>query len=292
MKMKKKYLVALSVVVLTAVAVIYSCKKDDEKTATKEQASAVTTTSLQSDAIFDDLYKTSESLMTDLETNNYSTAGTKKSASLTTCYTITVDKPDNKVNWPKTITVTFNGCYSGGLKKNGKIIITQSNKIRETDAVRTITLENFTINDTIMVEGKKTITNKGLVNGKPTAQIKLENGKITFNGKYYITRNFTRTFTWKEGFSLESLFNIYDDVYAIYETASGSTKDGFNYSSVTTDSLEYKMFDYCIKKGKIKVNVGNKVVYVDFNRQTCSDPIKVSIDGEIINTELNLFTQL
>lgn len=291
--MKKNYLVVLSVITLSAAAIIYSCKKDDEKTATKDEAATVTTTSLQSDAIYEEVYKSSEEIMTNLEFYNYNSSNSKKSFNLGSCYTIEVDKPGNTSNWPKTIKITFNNCKSySGMTRNGKLIITQSAKIRENGAVRTITFENFTINDSILVEGTKTITNKGLVNGKPTIQVKLENGKLTFNGKRYITRNFNRTITWKEGFSLESLFNISDDVYAIHETANGSTKDGFNYSSVTTDSLEFNMNAFCIKKGKIELTVGGKKAYVDFTRQSCSDPIKVIIDGNIINTQLNLYKTL
>jgi hypothetical protein len=289
--MKKKYLVVLSVAVFSAAAIVYSCKKDDEKTATTAQATEVVSTSLQANAIFDELYKSTEEVMTDLEADDYPSAGTKKSASLVTCTTVTVDKYGNKLTWPKTITISYNNCSgSSRLKKSGSIVITQSNKIRETGAVRTITLQNFTINDTILVEGKVSITNKTAVAGKPTIQVKLENGKITFNGGRYITRNFNRTITWKDGFStLEELLNISDDVYAIYETASGSTKDGFSYNSVTTDSLEYKLMYDCIKKGKIEINTGGKKAYVDFTRQSCSDAIKVSIDGIVTDTKLNLF---
>lgn len=283
--MKSRVLFFLSLIIFTGTVTIWSCKKDDEKTATKEEAVAVTKSNLNADYIYDDLYKSTEDIMIDLELNKYPAGSSKKSIG---CFTYSIDKPGDTLNFPKKITITYNNCNSNGLKKNGKIIITQNKKIRKPGAIRTITMENFIINDTIQVEGKKTIENRTAVNGKPTIQVTLENGKLTFSEKTHITRNFTRTITWTEGYQLLSLLDLSDDKYAIYQKASGSTKEGIKYSSVTTDSLVFKLTDMCIKKGKIEMNVGSNKVYVDLNRTNCWDKIKIIIGPDTYNVDLLL----
>lgn len=284
--MKTKILLLISLVIVIGTVVTWSCKKDDEKVATKDEAIAITKSNLKADVIYDDLYKSTEDIMISLESNKYPSGSAKKAV---TCYSYTIDKPNDTVSFPKTITITYNNCFSNGMKKNGKIVIVQNKKIRKPGAIRTITLQNFVINDTIQVEGKKTVENLTAVNGKPTLRVTLENGKITFSGKTYITRNFTRTITWTEGYQLLSLLDLSDDKYAIYQKASGTTKEGIKYSSVTSDSLIFKLTDVCIKKGKIDMTVGKQKVYIDFNRNNCWDKIRIIAGDTIIDAELLLY---
>ncbi|NJK94963.1 MAG: hypothetical protein HC905_08670 [Bacteroidales bacterium] len=249
--MKKKYLALVSVIAVSGVVLFYSCKKDDEKTATKSDAVTVASVNLKSDAVYNDLYAESEEILATLENSKYpAVSGSLKSATTNGSRVITVTKNSGDTaaaSFPKEITIVYTNYISlNGIKKNGTIKITQSARIRKKDAVRTVSLDNFMMNDSILVEGKKTITNLGLVSGKPTMKVTLENGKITFSGKYYITRSFTRTITWKEG--ALTPFLIWDDKFAIFEAAKGSSKDGFNYNTKTTDSLEFKLSDLCIKK--------------------------------------------
>lgn len=276
--MKTKYLLIVSAVTVSGLLTFNSCKKDDDKTVTKADAVAIAKIDANADVAYNEIYSITENILSDRESNSYPTDA-KKNASLTSGFTVTIDKSGDVVNFPKTITIVFNNYISNGIKKNGTIRITQSAKIREANAVRTVTLENFVLNDTIQLEGKKTITNKGLVSEKPSIQVKLENGKISFNNNTYITRNFTRTITWSEG--SDTPFNIFDDKYTFDQTAQGSSKSGLNYSTKTTVPLELKIGELCIKKGKIEINVeGKKTVYLDFTRTSCLNKVKLTLDGD------------
>lgn len=280
--MKTKHLLLFSSVILAGIFTVWSCKKDDEKVVTKEEAVSIAKKDAVSDAIYNDVYSESEEVLSALENNKYPASGSMKSASLIGSRTITVTKNNgDTTTFPKEVLIIYNGYTSNsGMKKNGTIKITQSAKIRKAGAIRTITLENFSINDTIQIEGKKTITNMGLVDGKPSIKSELVNGKVSFSSGYYITRSFTRTITWVSGFT--TLFNIWDDVYSFEETAKGTSKNGFNYNSKTTVPLEYKVGDFCIKKGKIEVNIeGQKKVYLDFTRTDCVSKIKLIFEGEV-----------
>ncbi len=281
--MKTRILTFFSLVIIAGMLTVWSCKKDDEKVVTKEDAVAITTKDAASNSAYNDIYSESESILSNLELNNYP-AGSKKSGGLV----ITVTKNNgNTTTFPKEITVIYqNYTTNSGIKKNGTIKITQSAKMRENNAVRTVTLENFTVNDTIKLEGTLTVTNMSAVNNKPTIKAELTNGKVTFtNSNYYITRKFTRTITWESG--SDSPLNIFDDVYSFAESVQGTTSNGFSYSSTTTIPLEYKIGEWCIKKGKYEVNVENKLkAYLDFTRTTCLEKVKLIIEGDTWNISI------
>lgn len=284
--MKKNHLLFFSMMLVAAGLTFGSCKKDEEKTVTKEDAVSIAKKDATSDAVYNDLYSESEEILSSLEMSKYPASGSQKSASQFGSRTVTVTKNHgDSTTFPKEILIIYDSYTSvSGIEKNGTVRITQTARIRKAGAVRTVTLENFTINDTISVEGKKTITNQGLVNGKPTIKIELANGKLTFASGNYITRNFTRTTTWVEGFTTP--FNIWNDIYSFETVASGSTKNGLNYSSKTTVPLEYKVGDFCIKKGKIEISVeGKKTVYLDFTRTDCLGKIKLTIEGDTENID-------
>lgn len=279
--MKKNHFLFFSMMIVVGVLTAWSCKKDDEKTVTKEDAKVIAKNDVVSDAVYTDIYSQSEEILSELESNKYPASGSKKVASLSGTVTITVTKNNgDTTNFPKDIVVIYDNYTSNsGIKLNGTLKITQSARIRKAQAVRKIVLENFTVNDTISVEGTKTVTYLGLVSGKPSTKIELTNGKLTFDSGDSFTRSYTHTITWESGFT--TLFNIWDDVYSVSGTGNGSSSNGLSYSTTISENLEYKFFDFCIKKGKIEISVeGQKKVYLDFNRTNCADKIKLIIEGD------------
>ncbi len=281
--MKKKQLFFFSMIILAGMMAVWSCKKDDnEKVATKQDATSVAKKDAVSNAAYNDVYSQSEDIVSNLENDNYPATSSKKSASLTGTYVITVTNSGNTTDFPKVITVVYNNYLTNnGIKKNGTVKITQSAKMRESGAIRTVSLDNYTVNDTIKLEGKVTITNMGLVSAKPSVKAELANGKMTFtNSGFYMTRSFTRTITWESGFDLISLLYIWDDVYSFNETANGTTSNGFSYSSTTSVPLEYKIGELCIKKGKLDLSIGSIKAYVDFTRESCSEKVKLFVEGD------------
>lgn len=278
--MKKKYL-AFSWIVVAGIIATISCTKEEEKTVTKQDAAVIAKHDAVSDAAYNDIYSESEDVISSLENSKYNGSESLKSASVNGTRTITVTKNSGDTTvFPKEITVTYSNYITyNGIKKNGTLKITQSARMRKPGAVRTVTLENFTINDTIQLEGKKTITNQGFADGKFSIKEQLDNGKVGFSSGDYITRNFTRTIT-VTGFITP--FNIWDDVYSFEETASGVAKNGISYTTKTTVPLEYKVGDLCIKKGQIEINVGGQIkATLDFTRTDCLSKVKLIIEGEV-----------
>jgi hypothetical protein len=284
--MKRRILLSVFAVALTGIIVFISCKKEADKTVTNADAINVAQNDATSDAAYNDIYTESESSLSTLESNKYPASMLKKSGSMSGGFTVTVTKnAGDSTIFPKEIKIVYTDyTTNSGIKKNGTLLITQSDRIRKAGAIRTITLENFIINDTIQVEGKKTITNLGLVSGKPSIKIQLENGKLTFNSGSSISRNFTHTITMDQGF--DTKFNIWDDAYSISGSADGTTKAGLNYNTTITEPLKLEIGSFCIKQGKLEINVeGKKTVVLDYTRTTCLQKVKATVEG--ISQEFN-----
>lgn len=276
-----KTLSALGIILLGVLAVS-SCKKDEQTAAVSNtEAASVAQEDATSGDVYDDVYTESEDVVSSLEQNKYAVS-TAKSAELTGSRTITVSKGDTaSTTFPKTITITYtNWQGKSGRVKNGTIVITVSAPMRKVGAVRSITFQDFTINDTLKVEGTKTVTNKGLVNGKPTVEVKLEDGKVTnLSTGEFVSRNFVRTRTWEAGY--DTPLYIWDDVYTISGSASGVNRKGFAYTSTILTPLEIKVGCPWIRKGVIEIKIENsKTVTIDYGNGTCDKKYTVTVDGQ------------
>lgn len=274
---KSKLLVITGIALLSGVVIVVSCKKDEDKVVSKADAVGITAQDANSTTIYDDIYTATEEAVSNLENNNYPASTTKKSAS---GRTITVTKnAGNVITFPKEITITYdNWTDNSGRKKNGTIKITQSAKMRDSLAIRTVTFDNFVINDSILVDGTKTIVYKGRISGKPTVNVKLNNGKITFTKSgLFITKSFDRTWTWEEGYNTP--FNIWDDVYSVSGSSNGSSKKGYSYSTTTIEPLKYKVGEFCIKTGKLQIKVEASTILIDYTRTLCTSKVKITVDG-------------
>lgn len=76
-----------------------------------------------------------------------------------TCAVVT----ESSAEFPKTVTIDFGSGCTGpyGRTRKGKIIVAMSNPLTEVGATRTISFENFSVND-VAISGTKTLTNSGL----------------------------------------------------------------------------------------------------------------------------------
>ena len=76
------------------------------------------------------------------------------------CPTVTFAQPEG--TWPNTITIDFGAACTrpDGRVLSGKLIVQQTDNIRTAGAVRTITHENFFVDD-VQVAGTRTWTNNG-----------------------------------------------------------------------------------------------------------------------------------
>lgn len=164
-----------------------------------------------------------------------------------------------------------------GKFRKGKLVITYSDKYRNTNAVITTSTNNYYVNGK-HIKGRRTVTNNGsysysvvdsdsLGTAGSYAQIIYANGEGTTTWKS------TRTRTWTAGYGTNSIGNLADDVYSISGTASGVSKEGKVYSMNITNLivkldcyLTYYTFmpsggtiDIVTTEGTRSVNYGNGI---------------------------------
>ncbi|MFC2114840.1 hypothetical protein ACFLTU_00080 [Bacteroidota bacterium] len=148
------------------------------------------------------------------------------------CKIKTVERPDAEV-WTRIVTIDFgDGCEdkNGNIRK-GKIIIVKVLKFKEEGSTRTVTFEDYYVNDN-KIEGTKVITNTGRVDGFLVFSVELDHTKITTQEGVVITRNASKTRTWIEG---EDTPIGIDNVFLISGIVNKVNRDGVQITKTITD---------------------------------------------------------
>lgn len=174
------------------------------------------------------------------------------------------------------LTITFanfiNGNSENGHVKNGVIIVKVVGGPLQAKFERTATLQNFTI-DGIKIEGKKSIVKTA----EHKYTVTLTGGKTTFTDGTTYTREFTRTRTWVEGYNTPAI--IWDDVFTIEGTATGTNRKGNTYTHTITNPLEIKNSCRWIVEGTIQLVSNGKTAIMDYGMGECDDVATVTING-------------
>ncbi len=276
--MSKLKFLQIIIIALFVGLLFNSCKKD--KTVVVIGMEQTITEDDLANKIFDDL--TNQSAMYEGGAINGKTIG----PTITISWTGVVHG-----NFPKTITIDFGTeGFTGffGRERKGKIIIVQTGSMFVEGSVRTITLENFYIDD-YNVEGTQTIT---CIDASLESSFKystvLVGGKVIFPDGSVIKRNSEHTTEWYAG--LDTPFYIFDDKWRIEGNITGVSRQGFSYSSVITKPI---ILDISCKwkfiEGTIRMNIGTNEVLIDYGSGNCDNEITLTINGEskIITTGQN-----
>ncbi len=272
--MKKTKILSLAFVVMAMVAYLSSCKKVEqvvdfgEETALSDDAS---------DALFDDAFS---------EADAFSDGNDYKSAVADSCQpVITVERDSTSTNgFPRTITIDFgdNGCLAhNGRERKGKIIVTQSAPRFTSGATRSITFENYYVND-YKIEGTQSVTFNGKDdNGNYSWTWKLTGGVVTTPDGETISRDAEHTRTLVEG--ADTRHNRWDDVWEIRGSASGVNANGVAYTRTIDEA------NPVVRKAACKFAVSGKVTFerdgksdviLDYGDGTCDAIATVEVDGE------------
>lgn len=147
---------------------------------------------------------------------------------------VTVDNSDPKV-FPKVITLDFGEGFTGrrGNVLRGKIIVTISNRMALAGSTRTITYEDFYVNDN-KVEGTKTVTNNGLNDKSQPSMTVTANDTITRTDGKVVTWNSSRTRTRTDDNGTPRVY--WDDTFTITGSSSGVNARGVAYSMTIDDT--------------------------------------------------------
>lgn len=207
-----------------------SCEK------TEDANELVSTKAVQEEAIADILWNTIDADV-DYASELMNNKGYKSVTD--TCPMIIVDHPDS-VFFPRTITIDYgDGCETWhGRVKSGKIVIHISAPMHLEASVRTVTLENYYI-DNHLIEGTKVLTNKGFNDsGNMNWDVVLSGGKITFPDGSVSLREMTHNRELVAG--IDTPFYWWDDEYHITGVATGTNIDGVSYVNTITKPVLYK----------------------------------------------------
>ena len=180
----------------------------------------------------------------------------------------------------KKITVDFGtGCTSpNGVIRKGKILLSYTgNNFLFPGTSITATFDGYEVNG-LKVQGTRTLTNGGidLINSKVILNVKIENGVITWPDNSFVTYTSTqvRQVTLaSEGYEV-----------SVAGTASGKSREGFDYTATVTESLIIK--EDCARTGVYIPSTGvlaftyqGIAVSVNYGVGACDKIVEINYPG-------------
>jgi hypothetical protein len=196
------------------------------------------------------------------------------------CYTVSVNPALPNPIFPKTVTLDFGTTYctgTDGLQRKGKIIATFSGRYRDSLTVISITTNNYYVNG-YEIQGTKTITNNGHINGIATFSVSVQNAYIYTPVNKIIEWSSARTHKWIAGEG--TIANVLDDVYEITGTANGRSTNGNKFNITITSPLRVEISCRYIVSGEIKIEPQNLVErFINFGSGACDDKATVTVLG-------------
>ena len=277
--------------VFSAVIILTSCSDDNEMITSRDITSADDDDAVA--LLYDQAFSEVDMVLEQLEFNWRNPGGLKSAED--TCPVVYVDHNDS-VFWPKTVTVDFGteGCEGPfGTVRKGKIIIVVTGRLRKEGSIRTVTFEDFSVNN-FLIEGTKTTTNEGRnEDDNMYFSVVLTGGKVTTPEGQEITRSFTRTRTWIEG-ELTPRFR-WDDIYHVDGEATGINRFGKSYTRTIIEPLVVKTacmwltqgmveivnYDAAVTDGTVEIDESTKTeIILDYGDGECDDQATISVNGE------------
>lgn len=218
--------------------------------------------------LYEDVFAEVEDAMEFMEDDIY--GGGLKSASTVVCKIITVEHPGDSTLWPRTVTIDYGeGCISpNGRTRKGKIIVVVNDRYNSENYYRTVSFENFYIDD-FKIEGEKVVNNEGMNdNGNMYFSVVLTGGKvITPEGKI-ITKEYNRIREWVAGSSTPRF--RWDDEYLVTGTASGVNRNEVAFTRTILEPLYITKDCRWIRSGKVEISAeGRENAILDYGDGTC-----------------------
>lgn len=180
-------------------------------------------------------------------------------------------------------------CFDGKYRR-GSIIYETTGSYRAHNAVITMNTDDYYVND-YKIEGTRTTTNTGLnSDGFHEYEIKVENGAITTPEGETITWDSKRRRVWTEGSETGYLTpdtinggylgwsGITDDVYEITGTASGTSREGRNFTIEINSPLVVKLNCKWVTQGILTLTpeqLRDRVI--DYGYGNCDNKATVTI---------------
>ena len=223
---------------------------------------------VQADGYYDDLISETDDIQTLILEDKSGNQNGSKDGSKT--YTIVANSDGSR-----DITVTFvnytNLNFANSHVKNGIVNIHVTGTPDSTVFIRVITFTNFTI-DGNQILGTITVTKVSSI----VTTIQIANGQIIFTDGTTYTRDGMKTRTQIDGMLTPS---IWDNVYQVTGSFTGTNRQGFNYShEVITPLVRYMSYRYFVS-GILELEVGNREIVIDFGDGTLDNLVDITING-------------
>ncbi|UTW63985.1 hypothetical protein KFE98_07545 [bacterium SCSIO 12741] len=279
--MKRSALI-VSLTVLSASLFFSSCEKakQNRSTDTSEDYSL-------SQAMSDDLYKV-------IDQASSEEAGVRSSGSLS-CATITLSPALPDSTFPKTLTIDFgssNCTGNDGIRRRGIVQVEYTGRYRDEGTQITATTTNYYVNDHQVIANKK-VKNAGRnSSGNLHFAIEVDGKVITSDGNEIVWHSARsrewiageNTTWWSHGWA-----GVTDDVYSINGQATGTNRNGKNYSAIITKALIYQVGCRWIKEGTLEIQPDDLTLRkVDFGSRSegCNNQATVEIGNRSYDIEM------
>ena len=254
---------------------IAGCEKDK----TQSPVESVVEDDILTSDLFDDIFAEVEDAMEFMEDGLY--GGFKKSTEAVTCKTVTIEHPDDSTFWPRTVTIDYGeGCTApNGRTRKGKIIIVVNGKFTNENYYRTVTFDNYYVDD-FKIEGQKTVANEGLNdNGNMYFSIVLTGGKVISPEGKEMTKEYTHYREWIAGSNTPRL--RLDDEYLITGTSEGINRKGISYKKTILEPLYVTKDCRWIRSGSIEIVAeGKDDAILDYGDGVCDRIATVTVGEE------------
>ncbi len=271
-----KSFIAVAVVSIT----LNACKKDETNISPDNETETAVDKALAENSFDDALTIADQAQSGDVST--FKTSGGEQII-LNACASITRDT----ISTTREVVVDFgttNCLGADGRNRRGKIILNYTGSYKATGSVKTITFDNYYVNDN-KVEGTKTITNQGTNSkGNIVFSINVAGSVILANNFGVIVYNSQREREFIQGVSTQQLN---DDIYLITGTSSGSTRNGDLYNVNIIKPLRRELNCKNFVSGSLEVSYTRKRTrLIDFGNGACDNLATVTINGISYNIVL------
>lgn len=271
-----------------------SCKKETSKDTSQDDsafASLSSTSSLQSEAAFDDVFNNVIGVNEEVAFGGTGVFARVLSTDSTTnpCFTVQVTRLNAPEKFPVKIVLDFGaGCRGrDNITRKGKIITVYSGPLNVPGKVAETTLDGYYLND-IHVEGFHRIENTSASQAL-SFKVNVTDGKLTMPNSNYIQRTSVYTIAQTEGY--DTPFWLKDDVLSINGDANGTVKNDslfFKWNSKTIEPLIKKFTCPWIVKGKIGIGkTSTDVAFIDYGDGACDNKATLVINNSTIEISLH-----
>jgi hypothetical protein len=248
---------------------------------------------LANEALIENINQTVDEELLNLDKANYQTQNLKSfSSNLAICMTITVDKPDTAI-FPKIITIEYakEGCSDvingDTITKKGKIFVTVTGRYFKTGSERTMSFEEFYIND-VKIEGTRVLKNMGLnLKNNMYWTISIKDGKLIYGDTSEITFESERIREWvNNGTPLV----IADDYFLITGSWAGTTMEDKKFEKNISDTIRKNFGCPYFVKGKMDfvINNAKDTLSINFGNGICDKKATISKGGKSKEVDLDM----